>query len=227
MSSEDAAEDQGHAEREIEEDQHHPADLGDRDGSGIGEAGAAPGGILPGCAQPLEHHGDAHDHIAEHHDRIVEVPAVLDRGEHARQADGQDQHTDHLHHGDEPENPVVGIIGRGEPGEIDPGPADGEACKAEADQRGGVVALRQRMGDLGGREAKANDERQVEQQLEWRCDAVSLVGITSAHAPGVMVERSGVGRRSGHGRSFIGDRSSSPTRECGSQKTRESNVQRL
>ena len=198
MSARAQTEDQGHAEREIDEDQHHPADLGDRDGDGIGQAGAAPGGILPGRAQPLEHHGDAHDHVAEHHDRIVEVFAVLDRGEHARQADRQDQHADHLHHGDDPENPVVGVIGRGEPGEIDPGPADGEARKAEADQGRRVVALRQRMGELGGREPEGDHEGQVEQQFERRRDAVRLVWIASAHAPGVMVEGFGARRCRAH-----------------------------
>ena len=130
---------------------------------------------------------------------------MLDRGEHARQADRQDQHADHLHHGDEPENPVVGVIGRGEPREIDPGPADGEAREAEADQAGGVVALRQRMGELGGREPEADHERQVEQQLERSRDAVRLVPIASAHPPGVMVERCGAGWRNVHDPSLIGD----------------------
>ena len=46
------------------------------------------------------------------------------------------------------------------------------------------MALRQRMGDLGGREAEADDKRQVEQQLKRRCDTVSLVGITPAHRRG-------------------------------------------
>ena len=123
---------------------------------------------------------------------------MLDRGEHARQADGQDEHADHLHHGDDAENPVIGVVGRGEPGEVDPGPADGEARKAEADQRSGVVAFRQRMGELGGREPEADHERQVEQQFERRRDAMGLVGIASTHAPGVMVERSGASRVRGH-----------------------------
>jgi hypothetical protein len=112
---EEATQDEGRPGREIGKDLHHPADLGDRDGAGIAEAGTTTGGILSGRTQPLEHKGHAHDHVAEHHDRIVEAFAVLDGGEHARQADRQDQHPDHLHHGDDPEDPVVGVIGRRKP----------------------------------------------------------------------------------------------------------------
>jgi hypothetical protein len=179
---EGATQDQGHAKRKNQKDQSHPAELGDRDGYGIGQAGAASGGILPARAQPLEHHGGPHDHVAEHHHRIIEVPAVLNRGEQARQAEGKDQRADHLHHRDEPEDPVIGIIGRGEPGEIDPGPADGKARKAKADHGSGVMALRQRMGELGSREPEADDERQVKQQFERCRNAVDLVGIAPAHS---------------------------------------------
>ena len=113
---------------------------------------------------------------------------MLDGGEHARQADREDQHADHLHHGDDAENPVVGIVGRSEPGKIDPGPADGETCKAEADQGGAIMALRQRMGEVGRREPEGDHESQVEQKLERGRDAVRLVWIASAHPAGVMVE---------------------------------------
>jgi hypothetical protein len=106
----DKAEDDGKydagADREIDDDLHHPADLGDGDGRGIGQAGAAPGGILSRGAQPLEDHRHPHNHITEHHHGIVQVLAMLDGGEHARQADGQHQHADHLHHGDEAQSSV-------------------------------------------------------------------------------------------------------------------------
>ena len=71
--------------------------------------------ILLGSSQPLKHHGDAHDHIAEHHNRTVEVFAVLQGSEHTRQADRENQHTDHLDHRNEPKDPVVSIVSRREP----------------------------------------------------------------------------------------------------------------
>ena len=198
---ENAAEDEGDTEREMKNDLHHPPDLGNRDGDGIGKAGTAPGGILSCRAQPLKHEGDAHDHVAEHHDRVVEVFAVLDGGEQAWQADRQDQHADHLHHRDDPEDPVVCVIGRREPREIDPRPADAKAREAEAEQASRVVALRQRMRELGGREPEADHERQVEQQFEWSCDTVRLVSIASTHLPRVMVQRLGAGRCGAHAES--------------------------
>ena len=39
---------------------------------------------------------------------------------------------DHLQHGRQPVDPVVGVVGRGEPAEVDPGPADGEHREKEA-----------------------------------------------------------------------------------------------
>jgi hypothetical protein len=54
-----------------------------------------------------EHQGQAHDHVAEHHDGIVKVCAVLDRHEQTWQTGGEYQHADHLHHGDEAEHPVA------------------------------------------------------------------------------------------------------------------------
>lgn len=166
-------------DREIDQYLHHPADLCDGDGRDIGEADVPPRRILPGRAQPLEDHGDAHDDVAQHHDGIVEMLAMLDRSEHARQADGQHQHADHLHHGDQAVDPVVRVIGRGEPGEIDPGPADGEAGKAEAEQPHRIVARRQGMRQLRGGKAESSDEGQVEEQLQRRGDAMLLMRIAA------------------------------------------------
>ena len=126
---------------------------------------------------------------------------MLDRGEHARQAERQDQHADHLHHGGDAEDPVVGVVGRGEPREVGPGPADAEAREAEAEQGRQVVALRQRMSELRGGEAEADHERQVEQQFKWRGDTVRLVAIASTHSPRVMVEAVGDRRCNTHAES--------------------------
>ncbi len=54
---------------------------------------------------------------------------MLKAGEHARQADGEDERADHLDHGRDAEHPVVRVIGRGEPREVDPRPADRESWR--------------------------------------------------------------------------------------------------
>ena len=156
--------------------------------NGIGETRTAPGGILSCRAEPLKDQSNAHDHVAEHHDRVVKVFAVFDRREHPRHAERQDQHADHLHHGDEAEDPVVGVVSRSEPREVGPRPADAEAREGETEQGRLVVALRQRMRELRGGQAEGYDERQVEQQFKRRGDAVRLVTVTSAHTAGVMME---------------------------------------
>ena len=120
--------------------------------------------------------------------------AVFDGHEHPRHADRQDQHADHLHHGDDAEDPVVGVVGGSEPREVRPGPADAEAREAEAEQGHRVMAFCQRMSELGGREPEAHDERQVEQQFKRRGDTVRLVSIASTHAAGVVVQVVGTGR---------------------------------
>ena len=63
---------------------------------------------------------------------------VFEGGRHAR---GQDQHAGHLQQGQQPVADVVGVEGRGEPGEVEPGPVDGEeqhqvAADAVADLAG-------------------------------------------------------------------------------------------
>ncbi len=107
----DAAEHDGAGGCERSDDLHHPADLRDRDGGGISEAYPAPGGIRSSGTQPLKHECHAHDHVAEHHHGIVQVPGALDRSEHARHTGGEYQHADHLHHRHDPEQPVVGVVG--------------------------------------------------------------------------------------------------------------------
>ena len=77
--------------------------------------------------QPLGHQGDPHDDVPDGHDREVAV------GKGRRDAGGQDQHPDDLHEGEEPVGHVVDVVGRGEPGEVDPGPPDGEEDHDVAD----------------------------------------------------------------------------------------------
>ncbi len=113
---------------------------------------------------------------------------MFERGEHARQADGEDQRADHQHHGRQPEQPVVGVIGRGKPCEIDPRPADGEARQAEARERDAIMAGGERVGELRSGKAETQDESEVEQELERRRDAMRFMRIAAGHLPGMMVK---------------------------------------
>ena len=180
---EDAAEDDGGGRRQRNDDLRDPPDLGDRDSGGIREADTAPRRVIFGGAQPLKHQCHAHDHVAEHHDGIVEVPAALDGGEHAWHAGREYQHANHLHHGDEPEHPVVRVVGRGKPREIDPGPADGKARKAKAHEGRDEVALCEHRSGLGRGKTEARRERQIEQEFKRRRDTVLLVRVASGHVP--------------------------------------------
>jgi hypothetical protein len=142
---------------------------------------------LPGSAQPLEDHRDAHDDIAKHHDAVVDIRSMIERGEQTRQADGEDEHADHLHHGRDPINPVVRVESRSEPGKIHPGPAGGEHREAEAQKPGGVVPLGKQVGKLRCSQPKGDNEGQVEQKLQRRCDPVILMRIAPAHRRGQVM----------------------------------------
>ena len=57
---------------------------------------------------------------------VVDVLTVFDRRVELGKSERQDHHADHLHHGHQPVDPVIGVIRRGEPAVVDPRPADGE-----------------------------------------------------------------------------------------------------
>jgi hypothetical protein len=114
---------------------------------------------------------------------------VFDRGEEGRQAHRKDQHADHLHHGHYAVDPVIGVVGRREPGEVDPRQADRERREDEGGQPDRDVILGQHVGELGRRDAEGDDEGQVEQQLQRRRDAMLLVRVTARHAAKTMRTR--------------------------------------
>ena len=64
--------------------------------------------------------------------------------ERRRNPGGQDQHTDDLHEGEKPVSRVIGVVGRGEPGEVHPGPPDGEEHRDVADEARAEV-IRERL----------------------------------------------------------------------------------
>src|ERR1700739_4144345 len=63
--------DESDALRVVGDGNGHPPDLCDGDSDRISEAGGPPIGILRGGTQPLDHHGDAHHHVAGDQDPVV------------------------------------------------------------------------------------------------------------------------------------------------------------
>ena len=174
--------DRGDRHRRLRGEQQHPAGLGDHEGDDHLGAERPAGGVLSAGPQPLEHHRQPHDHVAGDHQLVVEVLVVVHhRLEHPRQPEGEHQHADHLHHRREPERPVVGVVGRGEPREVDPGPGHREARQEEGDHTLPTVVLGERVRQLVGRRTERDDEGQVEEQLERRGRASVLVRVAPGH----------------------------------------------
>ena len=158
-----------------------------------------PDRVLSGGAQPLGHERDAHDHVADDHDReILALERRRDSGRH-------DQHPGDLHERQQPVLDVVRVVGRGEPGEVHPRPPDREehdqvVHDAVADPaRGQVVVERSRRLRHGDHEA------QVEEQLQRRRGTVGLGRVAPGHG--------GVPRSDQDGRAR-GDRAGHQWRKC-------------
>src|SRR6266581_2478357 len=88
---EDSAKDEGRRVGKVENKLRCPAELGNRNGGSVSETRASMRAVLCGGPQPLEHQCKAHDHVAKHHDGVIDVLATLDRGVHPREADREDQ----------------------------------------------------------------------------------------------------------------------------------------
>ena len=158
-----------------EEQPHHPADLQDADAGRVAQGSRPGGGVARGGPEPLRHHGDAHDDVADRHDGEVAG------GEGAVDAGGEDQDADDLHEGQQAVQEVVDVVGRGEPGEVDPGPPDGEEDQEVADDGRVEVAGTQGGVELGGRLRDRHHEAEVEQQLERGRGPVLLGNVPWAH----------------------------------------------
>ena len=122
-----------HRDRGLHQGEHDPGRLRDDQAADEEPADRRPVRVLAAGAQPLEDHRHPHHDVAEHHHPVVEVVVVQQRLEHVGQAERQDDDADHLHHRGEPVDPVVGVVRRGEPGEVDPRPRHRERREREAE----------------------------------------------------------------------------------------------
>ena len=164
-----------HAHLMREEEPDHPADLHDADAHRVAQRHGPAGGVTRGGPQPLRHHGEAHDDVA---DRDHGEVGVVER---VRHAGGQDEHADDLDEGQQSVEQVVDVVGRGEPGEVDPGPPDGEEDHEEADDPAAVVADGEGQVELVAGLGDGYHEAEVEQQLERRRGPVLLLGVAGRH----------------------------------------------
>jgi hypothetical protein len=165
-------------ERRVGDQQRHPAGLGDQDRLDVRHARRASVGIMARGAPPLDDHRHPHDHVAGDHHAVVDRSAFVDRLEHLGQPEGEHDHADHLHHRGQAVDPVVGVVGRCEPREVDPRPVDREGGEREPEQARLDVVLGEEVGQLVGRDPERDHEREVEQQLERRRRPVRLPGVT-------------------------------------------------
>ena len=174
-----------------------PADLGDADRGHVRAGRRRPLGIVARDLPPQEDQRHAHDHVARDHHAVVQRAAVIDRREHLLQPERQHDDPDHLHHRRQAEDPVVGVVGRGEPRVVQPGPAHGEGGEGEAQDAGADVVLGDVVGQLVGGRAEGDDDGQVVEQLQRRGRAVVLVGVAAGESRG---DGSNIGGRRHGGR---------------------------
>ena len=165
-------------ERPRHEQPREPQDLDHGDADGVDQGGPPGGaGLAAGRPQPLGDHRDPHDDVP------VDEQVELGIGEGRLDPGGQDEHATHLHDGQEPVEPVIGVERRREPGEVHPRPPDAEEHDRVGDQSvarrvasdEGVVQLRPR------RSATATTKHEVEEQLQGARRPVGLLRVTSPH----------------------------------------------
>ncbi len=170
----------------MDESDYHPTDLSYHGPAHIRGADTAELRRLARGAAPLQHHGHPHDDIADDHHPQIEVIALLDGMEHRGQSECEDDHTDHLHHGQRPVEPVVGGEGRGEPGEVDPGQHDREHRQDKGRHRFARMPRGHHLGEIRCRGTDGNHEGQIEQQFQRRGDTALFIGVTADHPDEAM-----------------------------------------
>ena len=196
-----------------QEQAQHPAGLDGGDAGGEAQRAAPVGRVAGGRPQPLGDHGQAHDHVpGGHHGEVGAVHGVGHAG-------GQDQRPGDLHQGGEPVGDVVGVVGRGEPGEVHPRPPDGEEHRGVAEDAVADVAGGHQVVEPGPGLGDRDHEAQVEEQLQRGGAPVPLAGRPGHHRPVPGPAR----RRRGRGAASL-VRSHRPMIRPGGQRLRLANT---
>jgi hypothetical protein len=122
--------------------------------------------IMPRRAQPERNRCDTHDHVPAHHDRVIDMTALVDGEEERGHSEGDHEHPDHLDQRRDTEEHVVVVVCGGQPRVVHPRPADREDAKDEPSERGRPMPFLEEQGRLRRYCAEADDEGEVEEQLK-------------------------------------------------------------
>ena len=163
------------APRRTDGEAHDPQQLDEADPRGVPQRDGTPGRVLVARPQPLGHERRAHDHVADHRDREVEVV------ERSRDPGGDDEHARDLDEREQPVDDVVGVVRGREPREVHPGPPDREEHDQIAHEAVSDLARREVVMERARGLRDRHHEAQVEQQFERRRRSVGLVPVASAH----------------------------------------------
>ena len=137
--------------------------------------------ILPGRPQPEQDLRHAHDDVAEHHEEVVRALAVRRPLEADGESVGEHDHADHLHDRPQTGDQVVVVVGRGEPGEVQPRPGDRPDGEHVGAERRPDVAVGELLGQLIGGGGEGDHVGEVVEQLERRRAAPALARVATAH----------------------------------------------
>jgi len=123
----------------------------------------------------LGYQRETHDDVAS--DYKPEVALVKDEWH----ACGQHQRAGHDDKDAKAVHDVIGVICRGEPGEVHPGKPDRQENQRIAQQRGKANAFNDRVVKSFGRQGNGHNDDEVKEQLERCRPAGQLCRIASAH----------------------------------------------
>ncbi|CAG6396458.1 hypothetical protein SCOCK_410035 [Actinacidiphila cocklensis] len=174
-----------------QQDQAHPAELHHDQARRVAQRDRP---LRPGLAgrrpQPLEGQRQPHDEVADDGDGVVGVV------EGPRHTGGEHQDAGHLHQRDDPVEDVVGVVRGREPGEVHPGPPDGEEDQQVAADPVPGVSPGERVHQPRARLRDRHHEAQVEQQLK-RCRGAVRLGPAARPYPHPRDNRPAVARSRG------------------------------
>ena len=140
---------QRQAERDgrLQDHEQDPAELQRPDHHDVRPRRRGAVGIVPDDLRPQEQQREPHDDVARDHHAVVERLAAVERREHLRQPEREDDHPRHLHHRRDAEHRVVGVVGGREPRVVQPRPAHCEGREHEPADRHGGVPLSEVVGE--------------------------------------------------------------------------------
>ena len=146
-----------------------PRQLQDGDADRVSARRGSAVGIRGRRSQPLRDQGQPHHDVAADRGHVRGA-----RLEHRRHARRQNQRAGNLHEHGEAVRHIVAVVRRGEPGEVHPGPPDGEEDHQIADEALRARGLRRWRGAVRWLPARSRPRRRGRRTVEGRRGAVRL-----------------------------------------------------